>query len=320
MFRYSFSVLLCTFVLLSGRGEAAACPAGFRAFTHAMGESCIPTNPTRIVTTRGDKLATPLLDIGAPLVGAGFRTDQGVTYLRGATDIFGADFVAASGVASVGDPNTPDLEAIAALEPDLIMLPGWQTDLYERLSLIAPTIVIPDNLPFLTHLEMVADAAGRRDAYADKLTAYEAKIADIRAQIGDPSAISVSRFLIFDGQLGYYPNWGAMDQVIRDIGFARPDVQAEATENLTLSLEAIQSFDADLMLASYAPRFGQTIDYFTTQWDEDAPFWRNLHGVSSGNLYWYERDIWVGYTFNSLDVVADALLLLTAGRFDEARP
>ena len=28
-----------------------------------------------------------------------------------------------------------------------------------------------------------------------------------------------------------------------------------------------------------------------------------------------ERDIWVGYTFKSLDIAADGLLLLTQGRF-----
>lgn len=295
---------------------ALDCEEGFRPFKHGMGENCIPLHPQRIVTTRGDRIATPLLDIGAPLVGSGFRTDQGGVYLRGASDIFGEDFIKAAGVTSVGDSNEPDIEAIAALSPDLIMLPGWQTNLYEPMSRIAPTIIIQDNLPFLEHLKMISDAAGMSDVYQDRLTNYKAKIANIRDQIGDPSKISLSRFELLNGTLGYYPNWGAVDQVISDIGFSRPKIQAEATKNVTLSLERIQDFDADIILASYAPRFGQTIVSYKKYWDKTAPFWRNLQGIKSGNLYWFERDVWVGYTFKSLDIVANSLLLLAVGRFD----
>ena len=69
-----------------------------------------------------------------------------------------------------------------------------------------------------------------------------------------------------------------------------------------------------MIIASFAPRFGQTIPVLTGVWDNAAPFWRNLNGVSSGNLFWYERDLLVGYTFTSLDRSIDFLTTLTAGR------
>ncbi|HEV7346517.1 MAG TPA: ABC transporter substrate-binding protein [Devosia sp.] len=303
--------------LLTSPAFALDCDAGFRPFTHAAGETCIPEKPERIVATRGDSIATPLLDIGAPLVGAGFRTDNDETYLRGGADIFGMAFVVDAGVQSIGSPNEPDMEAIAALEPDLIILPGWQADLVEKASSIAPTVMIHDNLPFLDHLAILADAAGMSGVYEQRLAAYQAKIERIKTQLGHPSAITVSRFDISEGGLWFYPNWGAVDQVIDDIGFSRPAIQTDAAESRSdISFELLPEFDGDILLSSYAPRFGQTIAFLTTQWDEVAPFWRELDAVKAGNHYWYERDIWVGYTFKSLETAADGLLLLTQGRFD----
>ena len=302
-------------VLAASPAVALDCEAGFRAFTHLAGETCIPERPQRIVGARGDSIATPLLDIGAPLIGAGFSTDQGETYLRGASDIFGAEFVAASGVQTIGDTNEPDMEAIAALEPDLIILPAWQADLVGKTSTIAPTIVMFDNLPFLDHLAMLADATGMSGVYEQRLESYRAKIERIKAQLGDPAAITVSRFDMAENGLWFYPNWGAVDQVISDVGFSRPAIQLEAESRGDISFELLPEFDGDILISSYAPRFGQTIPFFTAQWDQLAPFWRNLEGVKAGNHYWYERDVWVGYTFKSLETAADGLLLLTQGRF-----
>ena len=302
-------------VLAASPAFALDCEAGFRAFTHLAGETCSPEHPQRIVGARGDSIATPLLDIGAPLIGAGFSTDQGETYLRGASDIFGAEFVAASGVQTIGDTNEPDMEAIAALEPDLIILPAWQADLVGKTSTIAPTIVMFDNLPFLDHLAMLADATGMSGVYEQRLESYRAKIERIKAQLGDPSSITVSRFDMAENGLWFYPNWGAVDQVISDVGFSRPAIQQETESRGDISFELLPEFDGDILISSYAPRFGQTIPFFTAQWDQLAPFWRNLAGVKAGNHYWYERDVWVGYTFKSLETAADGLLLLTQGRF-----
>ena len=41
---------------------------------------------------------------------------------------------------SVGWQENPDLEKIAELEPDLILMTGEQEDLYDELSEIAPTV------------------------------------------------------------------------------------------------------------------------------------------------------------------------------------
>jgi len=311
------NVLAYALIAITVGAPAAAqdCADGLRLFAHAQGETCIPVDPQRIASLRSDQITTPLLDIGAPVIATEMGRPDVDRYVRGASDIFGQDFVDAAGLIDLGGHNPPDLEAVAAANPDLIMARSYHAVAYDQLSAIAPTVIVPDNLPYLEHLAFLADAAGMSDSYEARVERYAARIEAAREVIGDASAITISRFDMWDDGLWFYPNWGAVDQVINDIGFSRPAIQAEATENITgLSVERLPAFDGDILIASRMPRFGQTIEMLTEQWDGVAPFWRDLEGVASGNLYWYERDVWVGYSFASLDKVIDGLTLITAGR------
>lgn len=306
----------CTCTFLGTPVLALDCADGFRAFTHAAGETCIPARPERIASLRDDSVTTPLMDMGAPVFATISReAEGGPRWVRGAADIFGYESVEATGLIDLGSHNPPDVEAVAAAGPDLIILRAYQQEALDQLQAIAPAIVIPDDLPYFDHMGWLADAAGIQDTFDAELGAYQTRIAVAKQRIGDPDAIVVSRFDIWEDGLWYYPNWGAIDQVINDIGFAKPAVQAEETKGFNgMSVERIQEFDGDLVLASIAPRWGQTEAMLSDQWDNTAPFWRKLEGVKSGNLFWYERDVMVGYTFESLNRSVELLTLLTAGR------
>jgi iron complex transport system substrate-binding protein len=301
--------------LVPGAALALDCEPGLRSFTHAAGEICIPEAPQRIVAGRHDSIATPLIDIGAPVVGTNTAVDgrTGEPFIRGATHILGTNVGEGSGIADIGAGDI-DLEAVAALSPDLILLPAWESALHDQMSQVAPTVVVPDNLPFLDHLAFLADAAGRQDVYAEQFDRYRARVEELRVAIGDPGAISISRLDLSEGTIWYYPNWGAVDQVIDDVGFARPAIVTDLTENAEFSVEIVPEFGADLVLSSHADHFGQSVAALSAEWDATAPFWREIEGVKDGHHYWYPRDVWVGYTFRSLETVIDGLHLLTAGR------
>ena len=304
------------FCLAALPAAALDCPQGQRPFTHAMGESCIPERAERIASLRDDSVTTPLMDMGAPVFATVMRSmKDGSRYVRGASDIFGQAAVDAAGLIDLGGHNPPDAEAVAVAQPDLIILRNYQVDILDQLQAVAPSIVIPDNMPLFDHIGWLADAVGMSAAFKAELARYRMRIETAKQRIGNPGGIVLSRFDMWEDGLWYYPNWGAIDQVIGDIGFAKPAVQAEASEGMNgVSFERIQEFDGDVIIASLAPRFGQTIPMLTGQWDSAAPFWRGLEGVSSGNLFWYERDLLTGYTFVSLDRSIDFLTTLTAGR------
>jgi iron complex transport system substrate-binding protein len=306
----AFAVMLVPLPVL-----ALDCEPGLRPFTHAAGETCIPEAPQRIVAGRHDSIATPLIDIGAPVVGTNTAIDgrTGQPFIRGATHILGVNVGEASGIADIGSGDI-DVEAVAALAPDLILLSAWESGLLDQMSRIAPTVVMPDNLPFLDHLAFVADAAGRADAYADRLERHRGRIEELREAVGSPEDISISRLDLSEGTIWYYPNWGAVDQVIDDVGFARPAILADLSVDAEFSVEVLPELGADIVLSSYADHFDQSIATLSAQWDAMAPFWREIDGVKEGHHHWYPRDVWVGYTFRSLDEVIDGLNLLAAGR------
>ncbi|EBA13657.1 ABC transporter substrate-binding protein [Roseobacter sp. CCS2] len=304
-------------VFMTTPAFALECHEGFRAFVHGEGETCIPVQPERIIATRGDSVATPLIDIGAPLVAVAYRTaDDGSLWLRGASDIFGDDAVAALNLANVGSPNGVDLEAVVSARPDLIVITEFQTDLIPQLSEIAPVIVTSRQMTYFEHLSMLADAAGMADVFTEREQAYRDRIAEAQSRIGDPSAIKVSQLNISEGVIEYFPNFGALTQVVRDIGLGQPQMQADAATALRdISMEQVNEFDGDIILSSFAPRFDQSIEWMMTErFDGASPVWRSLSGVQSGNHFWYERDLWGGTSFASLHAAIDGLELLTAGR------
>lgn len=58
-------------------------------------------------------------------------------------------------------PEAQDLARLAATaEPDLIMARCGRSDAARRGPAIAPTIFVPDRMPFLDHLAWLADAVG----------------------------------------------------------------------------------------------------------------------------------------------------------------
>lgn len=296
---------------------AQECGEGMRAIEDTRGTHCIPVEPERIVALRGDSIATPLIEMGAPLVAAAFRVgDDGTPWLRGASDIFGDHAVEVLGLMNVGSAGRVDLEAVASTDPDLIIITQYQTDLADQLSAIAPVINTDRGMSFFERLEFLAEAAGMPGFYDDRKAAYDDRIAEAQTILGDPSLITVSGLTMNEEGLEYFPNFGGVHMVIKDIGFGQPPLQAEATGPLrAISPERMMEFDGDVILSSYSPRFGQSVEFMKTErFDGLSPLWRELSAVRSGNHFWFEYDIWNGTTFASLDAVIDGLTLLTAGR------
>lgn len=292
------------------------CPEGQRPFSHHAGEACIPERPQRIVALRHDSITTPLLELGAPVVGTGAYTDgSGETYIPGATDILGVRIGDEGAPASVGLANAPDLEAVAALGPDLILAPDWQADLHDRLSAIAPTVIVPPQDDALAIIGLVADAAGVEEAFDARAARYRERVEQVRSLLGDPSRITVGRFGVDAGGPYFYPDWGAFEQAIRDVGFASPPLYADLGEGGTISWERLPEFDADLLFTGYSTRLAEeTVAASVARMDEQAAFWRGLPAVVRGDHFWYPYDLWVTPSFSALHAALDGLLLGVQGR------
>ena len=154
----------------STAGEASPAAAAPRTVEHARGVTEVPDQPQRVVTLEPLELDTAVA-VGVTPVGAAVASNvAGIpTYLE------------ADGVEPVGTVPEPDLEAIAALQPDLILgTESRHSKLYDQLSAIAPTVFIATQAdPWRDNAELIGEALGREDEVAAQIAAVDERCTEI---------------------------------------------------------------------------------------------------------------------------------------------
>lgn len=314
-------LVVTTWLALVGAATAEA----MRTFVDDMGHTIeVPVQPQRIVSLRGEQFSAPLIELGAPIIGSSGRIDAGQNngrpYVRGAYDALDFRFEG-SGVAWVGTPNGYDFEQIAALDPDLIIIPDWDQDNYDKLSVIAPTAVIQVwGQSMLERYRKVADLAGMLPEFERLSRAYEDRLTQARSVlrdgIGDPSAVSVAVVEITNDKVHAYKDYGTLSKVLRDLGFSQPAFTANLDDaRIEISPEMIHLIDADFMIGTYLLAFDQGIQQRRDEWDRAVPNWRDqLHAARHHQHFFIQRDEMRAVTFRSLNVVTSILLSEIAGR------
>ena len=299
------------------KAQSTSCSSEEILFEHIVGETCIPKDPQRIVATWDSGGALPLLELGAPVVGTGFRDiGDGLSFVRGVTDVLGIE--ATKALEPIGSGLIVDVERVATLEPDLIIGYDFNEDIYQNLSRIAPTVLLPRLAPYKEYMQLLATAAGRMDEFDKRWAKYRSDVEEARTLIGSPETIVVSMLDANTDGLWYFPGWGALDVVIDDVGFGRPALQEKASRYLTgISLERIEELDGNVLITGYRLDAGQSVAQITTWLDSGGGLWRKLPGGIAGQHFWYDRNLWNGRSFASLEASLSGLLLLTAGKGGE---
>lgn len=156
-----------------------------RTIKHAYGETEIPAAPQRVATVswvNADvSLALGVVPVGMP------RNSFGANE-AGSTDWFDAELEAKGGEMPTLYSETDGIntEAIAALEPDLILgaYSGMTEEEYETLSKIAPTIAMPEgDVAFGTAWQdstrIIGEALGRSQAAEDLIGEVSGQIEQV---------------------------------------------------------------------------------------------------------------------------------------------
>lgn len=151
------------------------------AFEHSQGTTQVPARPQRIVTTTDQNALLPLLELDVrPIGSAGLVGDDGTQTFR-RTEGFDT-----SGITFVGSYGEPNAEAIAALRPDLIVGYEFDSDHYDTLSKIAPTVLIKIfGRPLDDALLDFARLVGKTEEAEKHKKAYEARVTSLLDQLGD---------------------------------------------------------------------------------------------------------------------------------------
>lgn len=271
-----------------------------------MGTTEVPANPQRVVVLDG-----PVLDaciaLGVKPVGAVTAVgDQPFpAYLGSATE----------GVGNVGTISEPDLEAILALQPDLILsLLARHEDIYESLSAIAPTVLSPH---FATDWRegflLFADCLNRHDATSAVVDRFDAAVAEVSSAMApSPAETTVSVIRVFDDIVRQYQASSFSGTVLEAIGLSRPAQQQGTGDTWTeLSPERIRDVDAEYLFITLWS--GATVEQLTAF--TDNPLWQALPVVQAGRVYTVPDEYWmtaIGYLAADL-IVADVKKYIVEG-------
>jgi iron complex transport system substrate-binding protein len=178
----------------------------------------------------------------------------------------------------------PSFEAIAALEPDLILdtKSDGTEERYELLSRIAPTVGIPEGVdPWQTtweqQLELVGEALGKteeaEEIAADVAQAFE----DAAAEHPEFDGTEVAVAAFTSEGYGAYVQGDARVDFMESLGFVnKPAIQEQATENfyVAVSEEQVSLLDSELTVAF--PISVEAGDFTA------SPLWQALPSVQQG--------------------------------------
>ncbi|WP_280540503.1 iron-siderophore ABC transporter substrate-binding protein [Chromohalobacter sp. 11-W] len=166
-------------------------PASATTLETAFGSVEVDDDPARVVTLYTGALDTALTAGMTPL---------GAVATRGGDGVPGYLSDAAGDISIVGTPRETNIEAVAALKPDLILAsPQLPESQYQLLSRIAPTVV-PDVTPYQMdsweqEAQVYGQALGRLDAVNEAIDGVDAQAQEIREDIENSPTASLIRWM-----------------------------------------------------------------------------------------------------------------------------
>jgi iron complex transport system substrate-binding protein len=274
-----------------------------RAITHVLddeyGEVEVPVNPQRVVFMDGTTFGNAVALGFAPerIAGVAFgatNLDQYYGYLSNAVDLHA--------LVNVGDLTAPNLESIAAVDPDLIVVLSLWDESYAALKDLGVPVYTALN-GYGTVDEMMellrdcGDVLGLRSK-ADQLeSALRRNVAAIVAKFEGrrPSVNAVRVFAEDDLWIQAHPLFDLMEM---------PRQAPEPpTLFLELSEEELNLADADLLWVSGSVGIEEARRVV-----EAHPLWSTMNAVTSGMVRFVEDSPWgTDYSYPALSIIFDEI-------------
>jgi iron complex transport system substrate-binding protein len=300
----AIAISSCNHLLLDSPTVNASMPASdCRMIQHAMGETCVPKNPQRIIVLDEMSLEIALV-LGFKPIGASLWMNNFPPYLQERTN----------GIAVVSKSDQPNLEKILMLKPDLILSVSTYTEqaVYDQLSHIAPVVECQwydgKVVRWKECFQFIAEVLNKSSEAINIKNDYDQRVAQLRQALDIDTASStehrlhtteVSLVRIYSDRIrlrGEGQHIGSI--VIQDVGLSRSPIQKKGID---ISVENIEYADGDVI---FIQRHPQSNNY---QYITGHPLWLQLNAVEAGNVYEVGDDYWHGSSYIAANLILDDL-------------
>ncbi len=252
-----------------------------RTVSDMKGEVKIPANPQRIVDVSGS--ADELIIMGVPFVGsANTSMFDGITvpaYLQ--------EYFAVNNIEVVGNySGTMDLnlEKIAELKPDLIIMNIRHEKVYEQLKRIAPTVMVSDDMNFVNwrgRFQQLGEWFEKTDIVTEGLANFDKKADELANQVqavtGDETFAIIEANSVHFGSYYVYRTAGPGELLFDELKRTPSAGVPEAVWGEVVDTEYFVKIGADhLFFFSDDGEIGEL---------ENSSAWKNLNAVQKGNIY-----------------------------------
>jgi iron complex transport system substrate-binding protein len=275
-----------------------------RTVTHFKGETTLKSEPKKIAVLSTGQL-DDLLSLGI-VPTATTRADNAGLVPDYLADAFPEDKARLADMTDAGTRQAPNLETLAAAEPDLILANDSLGDLYPKLSKIAPTVITAGNgINWKRDLLLVGDAVGKGEAAQEMLDEIvgdaEEKGKALDGSESDPEggsqggsqggseggpAVSMVRFTPDRTRMFGVSSFPGSIAV--DMGLNRPKSQQFKAISEDIGAESVDIADGDWIFYSVQGDASDTDAASVLA----GPLWKSMKAVQAGHAVKVDDDPW----------------------------
>nr|WP_228037822.1 iron-siderophore ABC transporter substrate-binding protein [Nodosilinea sp. LEGE 06152] len=263
---------------------------------HALGETCVPNQPQRVITLSVPSLGDAIA-LGVKPIATIVYFDEPPPYL--------AEHL--NSIQTLGQEEQPSLEKIVALKPDLIIGTKYSAEtIYSQLAQIAPTVVDDwEGYPsWRGHFGFVADVLGKSDLAQEVWSRYYQRIESLKTALEKKQQnLEVSFVHTCCGTIDLDLKNSFNGSILADAGLRRPPAQAVDGGIVKLSEERLMDIDGDvLFVATDGSEAAETMAKL-----KQNPLWQQLRAVQNDRVYSVNYPTWRGGNPLAADGVIDDL-------------
>lgn len=284
--------------------NAGACGKDTRTITHELGTTDITGTPQRIVALEFS-FVDALASINVKPVGIADDND--------ATRIIPQVRDKVAGYTSVGLRQSPNLQQISALKPDLIIADAMRDkNIYDQLKAIAPTIAFNSNQSSyqqnLDSAVAIGQALNRCQAMEDRLTQHRKTMADLKAKIPTGTADSFMFAVAADKTVTVHTAAAYTPSVLQFLGLKCVTPASGATTQSEVNLETFVAANPPIVFVVDPP--GSLFD----QWQKN-PIAQQVGAVKDHKVYPVDVAVWSRWRgVTAAELIAQDLVTKLYGR------